>query len=172
MKKFSLTAASADDYKYIVIKIKTENVTSDGFELFYASGKMTGPVGGYSKVATFDQTNSDWQYVIYDLSQVDAWTGKINMFRFDFLTAPSGAAMVIVAVLYKRKSYLPLVAFQMRDAVEPLVVLRVTPLEVNVVTDVSYCNAPLPPSVNMSSVIDGVNPDGVVKSNFASSATA
>ena len=95
LKKFSLTAASADDYKYIVIKIKTENVTSDGFELFYASGKMTGPVGGYSKVATFDQTNSDWQYVIYDLSQVDAWTGKINMFRFDFLTAPSGAGETV-----------------------------------------------------------------------------
>ena len=95
LKKFGMTAASADDYKYIVIKIKTENVTSDGFELFYASGKVTGPVGGYSKVATFDQTNTGWQYVIYDLSQVDAWTGKINMFRFDFLTAPSGGGETV-----------------------------------------------------------------------------
>ena len=94
MKKFLMSPASADEYKYVVIKIKAENVTSDGFELFYAAGKLTGPLGGYSKVATFDQTNSDWQYVIFDLSQAD-WSGKINMFRFDFLTAPSGGGETV-----------------------------------------------------------------------------
>lgn len=94
MKKFLMSPASADEYKYVVIKIKAENVTSDGFELFYAAGKITGPVGGYSKVATFDQTNSDWQYVIFDLSQAN-WSGKINMFRFDFLTAPSGGGETV-----------------------------------------------------------------------------
>ena len=95
LRKFGLTQANADDYKYIVLKIKAENVTSDGFELFYASGKVTSPVGGYSKVATFDQTNSDWQYIIFDLSAVAEWSGKINMFRFDFLTAPSGGGETI-----------------------------------------------------------------------------
>ncbi len=95
LRKFNLSQANADDYKYIVIKIKAENVTSDGFELFYAAGKMTGPLGGYSKVATFDQTNTGWQYVIFDLTQVAEWSGKINMFRFDFLTAPSGGGEVV-----------------------------------------------------------------------------
>ena len=95
MRKFGLTAVSADDYKYIVLKIKAENVTGDGFELFYAAGKTSGPVGGYSKVATFDQTNTDWQYVIYALSQAPGWEGKINMFRFDFLTAPSGGGETV-----------------------------------------------------------------------------
>ena len=95
MKKFNLTAAKADEYKYIVLKIKAENVTSDGFELFYAAGKVTGPVGGCSKVATFDQTNTGWQYVIFDLSAAADWSGKINMFRFDFLTAPSGGGETV-----------------------------------------------------------------------------
>ena len=94
VKKFGLSAASADEYKYIVLKIKAENVTSDGFEVFYASGKNKSPVGGFSKVMTFDQTNTDWQYVIMDLSQAD-WTGTINMFRFDFLTAPSGGGETV-----------------------------------------------------------------------------
>lgn len=94
LKKFGMTGVSADDFKYIVLKIKAENVTSDGFELFYAAGTVSGPIGGYSKVSTFDQTNSDWQYVIYDLSQAD-WSGRINMFRFDFLTAPSGGGETV-----------------------------------------------------------------------------
>ncbi len=95
MKKFGMSQANADEYKYLVLKIKVENVTSDGFELFYAAGKMSGPVGGYSRVATFDQTNADWQYIIYDLSQAASWEGKINMFRFDFLTAPSGGGETV-----------------------------------------------------------------------------
>ena len=94
VKKFGLNAVKADEYKYVVLKIKAENVTSDAFELFYAAGKVNNPVGGMSKVATFDQTNTDWQYVIFDLSQAD-WTGTVNMFRFDFLTAPSGGGEVV-----------------------------------------------------------------------------
>ena len=94
VRKFGLTAAKADEYKYVVLKIKAENVTSDGFEVFYASGKNKNPVGGMSKVMTFDQTNPDWQYVIMDLSQAD-WTGTINMFRFDFLVAPSGGGETV-----------------------------------------------------------------------------
>lgn len=89
LKKFGMTAASADEYKYVVLKIKAENATSDGFEVFYAAGSTKSPVGGMSKVMTFDQTNPDWQYVVMDLSAAN-WSGAINMFRFDFLVAPSG----------------------------------------------------------------------------------
>ncbi len=95
VRKFGMSAAKADEYKYIVLKIKAENVSSDGFELFYAAGQITGPIGGYSKVATFDQSNAGWQYVIYDLSAAAGWEGKINMFRFDFLTAPSGGGETV-----------------------------------------------------------------------------
>lgn len=89
VRKFDLPAASADEYKYVVLKIKAENVTCDGFELFYAAGNVKAPQGGCNKTATFDQENAGWQYVIFDLSQAN-WEGKINLFRFDFLTTPSG----------------------------------------------------------------------------------
>ena len=89
VKKFGMTAVSADEYKYVVLKIKAENVTSDAFEVFYAAGKNKNPVGGMSNVMTFDQTNPDWQYIVMDLSAAD-WTGTVNLFRFDFLVAPSG----------------------------------------------------------------------------------
>ena len=89
VKKFDMSAASADDYKYVVLKIKAENVTSDAFEMFYAAGTNKNYVAGLSKVAVFDMAESGWQYLVFDLSAAD-WTGDIRLFRFDFLVAPSG----------------------------------------------------------------------------------
>lgn len=89
LKKFNITAADADDYKYVVLKIKAENVTSDSFEMFYAAGEIKNYTAGLSKVSVFDMTQSDWQYLVFDLSSAN-WSGDIRLFRFDFLVAPSG----------------------------------------------------------------------------------
>ena len=89
VKKFNMTAASADEYKYVVLKIKAENVTSDSFEMFYAAGEYKNYTAGMSKVSVFDMTNTGWQYLVFDLSGA-VWSGDIRMFRFDFLTTPSG----------------------------------------------------------------------------------
>lgn len=89
VRKFNMTAASADEYKYVVLKIKAENVTSDSFEVFYAAGEYKNYTAGMSKVSVFDMTNTGWQYLVFDLSGA-VWSGDIRMFRFDFLTTPSG----------------------------------------------------------------------------------
>ena len=89
VRKFNMTAASADEYKYVVLKIKAENVTSDSFEMFYAAGEYKNYTAGMSKVSVFDMTNTGWQYLVFDLSGA-VWSGDIRMFRFDFLTTPSG----------------------------------------------------------------------------------
>lgn len=89
VRKFNMTAASADEYKYVVLKIKAENVTSDSFEMFYAAGEYKNYAAGMSKVSVFDMTNTGWQYLVFDLSGA-VWSGDIRMFRFDFLTTPSG----------------------------------------------------------------------------------
>ena len=89
MKGLKLDAVSADEYKYIVITLRAENCTSETFELFYYSGKVTGPTPGYQTTATFDSANDGWQKIVYDLSNVD-WQGNVGGFRLDFLTAPSG----------------------------------------------------------------------------------
>ncbi len=89
MKGVKLTPVSADDYKYIVMTIRTENCTSETFELFYFSGKVTGPTPGYQTTATLDAKNEGWQKIIFDLSNAD-WQGTVGGFRLDFLTAPGG----------------------------------------------------------------------------------
>lgn len=89
VKKFGMSAASADDYKYVVLKIKAESVTSDQFEMFYAAGAVKNYTAGLSKVSVFDMTNDGWQYMVFDLSSTN-WSGDIRLFRFDFLVSPSG----------------------------------------------------------------------------------
>ena len=89
MKGLKLDAVSADEYKYIVMTIRAENCTSETFELFYFSGKVTGPTPGYQTTATFDAKNDGWQKIVFDLSNAD-WQGTVGGFRLDFLASPGG----------------------------------------------------------------------------------
>ena len=89
MKGMKLDAVNADEYKYIVMTIRAENCSSETFELFYYSGSVQGATPGYQTTATFDASNDGWQKIIFDLSNA-SWSGKVNGFRLDFLTAPGG----------------------------------------------------------------------------------
>ena len=89
MKGMKLDAVNADEYKYIVMTIRAENCSSETFELFYYSGSVQGATPGYQTTATFDAANDGWQKIIFDLSNA-SWSGKVNGFRLDFLTAPGG----------------------------------------------------------------------------------
>ena len=89
MKALKLDAVNADEYKYIVMTIRAENCSSETFELFYYSGSVQGATPGYQTTATFDASNNGWQKIIFDLSNA-SWSGKVNGFRLDFLTAPGG----------------------------------------------------------------------------------
>lgn len=90
MKGVKLESVNADEYKYIVMTIRPENCSSETFELFYGAGSITGVTPGYQTTANFDASNEGWQKIVFDLSHAD-WSGRVNMFRFDFLTAPGGA---------------------------------------------------------------------------------
>ncbi len=89
MRGLKLDAVSADEYKYIVMTVRAENCSSETFELFYFAGAVTGPTAGYQTTATFDASHDGWQKIFFDLSAAD-WTGTVNGFRLDFLTAPGG----------------------------------------------------------------------------------
>ncbi len=90
MKNHQLTPVSADEYKYMVYTIRAENVTCESFEMFYYAGTLQGATPGYQMTATFDSTNTGWQKIIFDLSNVD-FSGTLNGMRWDFLTTPTGS---------------------------------------------------------------------------------
>ena len=89
MKGLKVDPVSADEYKYIVMTIRAENCSCETFELFYYAGSVQGATPGYQTTATFNAAEDGWQKIIFDLSSAD-WSGKINGFRMDFLTAPGG----------------------------------------------------------------------------------
>ena len=79
------SAPKADDIKYVILKIKQEFCSNNIFELFYMAGGMYGAAAGYSVVTTFDESNEDWQYIVFNMSSAKGWSGSINAFRFDWM---------------------------------------------------------------------------------------
>ena len=94
-KKFSKAEqtgnVSADEYKYVMLKVRSVGCSSGTFELFYCAGAVTGATGGIMTTSSFDLENTGWQYVLFDLSAVDHWSGNVNGFRFDYMTGAQGA---------------------------------------------------------------------------------
>jgi hypothetical protein len=91
MTAHKLTPASASEYKVVILKIRQENCSSTQTEIFYYAGNMYGAAGGYSKTSAFDNSDPDWQYIIFDLSASNGWSGTINGFRFDYMFTANAA---------------------------------------------------------------------------------
>ena len=86
-KAAGMSAVKADDYKYVVLKVRNVNCSGGTFELFFYSGKATGATPGLMTTSSFDLSENGWQYVLFDLSDFEGWTGNVNGFRFDYMTS-------------------------------------------------------------------------------------
>ncbi len=86
-KAAGMEAVKADDYKYVVLKVRNVSCSSGTFELFFYSGKTGGATAGLMTTSSFDLENDGWQYVLFDLSKFAEWKGSVNGFRFDYMTA-------------------------------------------------------------------------------------
>ena len=90
-KKFQraakMNSVDADQYKYVVLKVRNVNCSTGTFELFFYSGKTVGANGSMITTSSYDLDNHDWQYVIFDLTGFEGWTGTVNGFRFDYMTS-------------------------------------------------------------------------------------
>ena len=81
----------AEDYDYVILRVKVENCSSAKFELFYCAGSVTTPVGTCMTTAAFDNTAEDWQYIVFNMKNANQWEGNVHAFRFDYQTSCSGA---------------------------------------------------------------------------------
>ena len=90
-KSASMSKVSADDYKYVVLKVRNVNCSNGSFELFFYAGQVQGATPGYVTTSSFDLGTNDWQYVMFDLSDFEGWNGNVNGFRFDFMTGALAA---------------------------------------------------------------------------------
>ncbi len=86
----SLGQISADEYKYIVLRVKTDrtSVSSSTSAIFYACGKTMGAVGG--QTVWFEIPKGDqWNWIIIDMNNKTGWSGKINNLRLDIFDGPT-----------------------------------------------------------------------------------
>ena len=85
----SLSQISADEYKYIVLRAKTnKSVSVVRSAIFYACGNVMGAVGG--QTVWFDvKGGNQWKYYIIDMSKQPGWAGKINNLRLDIFDGPT-----------------------------------------------------------------------------------
>ena len=94
----------AEDYRYVILRVKTENCSSAKFELFYCAGSVTGVRGDCVLQSSFNNSSNEWQYIVFDMANANAWTGKVHGFRFDYQLSAAGAGenMYISAVWFAK----------------------------------------------------------------------
>ena len=86
----SLSQISADEYKYIVVRCKTNRTTvnSSTSAIFYACGSTMGAVGGQTVWYEIPK-GDEWSWIIIDMNKKPGWAGKINNLRFDIFDGPT-----------------------------------------------------------------------------------
>ncbi len=86
----SLGQISADEYKYIVLRVKTDRTTvnSSTSAIFYACGNTMGAVGGQTVWYEIPR-GDEWSWIIIDMNKKSGWAGKINNLRFDIFDGPT-----------------------------------------------------------------------------------
>ncbi len=96
-------AVRADEYPYVVLKIKTKNCSGNNFWLFVNVDGVLAPLPDLYKNSYFDNSTEDWCYVCFDFSEFGL-TGEYSYFRFDFeVTAvAAGEACCIGEMLFAK----------------------------------------------------------------------
>ncbi len=96
---------NADDYKYVLVLVKSDSADLDTlFELFYRTEAVPNYTGGESERDRY-QTNKDWQFLCFDFSEKEGWSGAITSLRFDFFAGrqyKTGEFCDIAAVIFAK----------------------------------------------------------------------
>ena len=87
LKKAKMDNVNADDFRYIILKIRQKGCSTGTFDLYYFSGGVSGATGGMDVTAGFDVSSEDWQYILFDMKDANGWAGRVNGFRMDYMVS-------------------------------------------------------------------------------------
>ena len=101
-KNADMTAANIDEYPYVLIKVRSVGCSSGTFELFYKTKGMSGIQGDAYVTASYDPASTDWQYILFDLSNQKNWKSRVTLLRFDYMTSAlqAGEALQIAEIQF------------------------------------------------------------------------
>ena len=93
-KKAGVEKINAEDYPFVVIKLKVEGYVGD-FELFYVTGDAPGVDQAYASTTDYPHENSgEVECIIYDLT--DDCEGEYKTFRFDPMEADEDSVVYLI----------------------------------------------------------------------------
>lgn len=98
----TLARVNAEDYPYLVFKVKTDHTAATNFMLYYACGNDTGAAPSRTKSFRVNPGMEEWQYITVDMSKLSTWSGTINNIRldiFDSFNTPENTSMYIGAIV-------------------------------------------------------------------------
>ena len=106
VQKLGLTSSfpTADNVKYIILKVKQEFCSSNMFVIYFSTSASAGPNEQFTTRSSFDEGQSDWQYVIFDMSKSNGWTGTIINFRLDWMASGNseGESLCINEIIFAK----------------------------------------------------------------------
>ncbi len=97
---------NAEDYEYVLLRVKVENCSTAAFDLFYWAGNTAGVMANQVVVGNYDNSLDDWQYIVFDFRSAPGWEGAIKGFRFDYQArvASAGETMYISDILLAKNA--------------------------------------------------------------------
>ncbi len=96
----------AENYEYVILRVKNEGCSNGTFELFYYAGETAGVTGSQVVTSTFDNSTDGWQYILFDFRGAPGWQGTVNGFRFDLQPsfASVGETLYISDILFAKNT--------------------------------------------------------------------
>ena len=94
------------EYPYVLLKVRSAGCSSGSFVLYYWAGTASGPAQERSIMEGFDSSETGWQYILFDMTGANGWSGSINGFRFDYMmtAVAAGEALHIAEVQFLKSA--------------------------------------------------------------------
>ncbi len=85
LSKADMDDVKADEFSYIILKVRVKGCSTGTFNIYYFSGGVSGATPGMEVSAGFDVSEEDWQYILFDMREANKWEGKVTGFRMDYM---------------------------------------------------------------------------------------
>lgn len=85
LNKAKLGNITANDFSYIIMKVRQVGCSTGTFNLYYYAGGVAGATPGMEVSSGFDVSEDDWQYILFDMRGANNWKGRVTGFRMDYM---------------------------------------------------------------------------------------
>ncbi len=91
LSKAKMDHVTANDFSYIILKVRQIGCSTGTFNLYYFAGGVSGATPGMEVNCGFDVSEDNWQYILFDMRNANNWKGRVTGFRMDYMVSAVSA---------------------------------------------------------------------------------